>query len=478
MDFSQALNTSGFVIFLLLVIALLTYAYRTKEIYNDVTEGTRKALWGYGFSGIGMAATAVFGVSIEIPLLVTSLGAFFLGSIAFAQVWVLFPAKRARIFSAILGLLIITVLADSIIRLFNPGFPIYLLLPAMAILLLSVFIFSIILIKETPSTFTVSIFIMILLFLTTWVLGVTRWIVDNPEYYILAIVPLVIAAAIFISVRRPLRTTLSSFIGMLMVTVNVPLMYLSLQSGEWMIWVFVFMNSYTLLCLIAPLNFFIQQASDTGARTPMYLAVVVSFISGFLILHSMGWAGYITNGFVWNRYMVWIITMAGITALVGYVLAAVSSALGEWSYVFAREGLVVYWTTIALLTFPTIQDALLPFTGFSDYEVFNAYVRVTVAMVVLIGLVIFSRVALKLYRAGAKPAAIRLVLFLFSIVLIAVTVMLSFAIHIAIAVLILSIAGILALLSSPPVAARLARTIRKLDELSDLGVQEDGSIRW
>ncbi|MFW9921620.1 MAG: hypothetical protein ACFFED_18610, partial [Candidatus Thorarchaeota archaeon] len=276
MDFNEALYASGTVIFTVLIISLSIYVSRIREIYNQVGEGTRKALWGYGSSGIGMAIATLVGLVPELRFLITGVGAFFLGSIVFAQVWVLFPPKRAKISTAVIIALIAAVFVDNFLRREFPTFPMYLMMIGLTILLLGSLFFSILLIRESPSTFTVSIFVMLLLYMITWVVGSTYWIFENPEFFVLQTIPLVVAAAIFGSIRRPLRHTLSTFIILLMITIDLPLLDVSFRSGEWMIWAYVAVEAFALLCLIAPLNYFLEQAALTENRTPRYLSLVVS----------------------------------------------------------------------------------------------------------------------------------------------------------------------------------------------------------
>jgi hypothetical protein len=135
--------------------------------------------------------------------------------------------------------------------------------------------------------------------------------------------------------------------------------------------------------------------------------------------------------------------------------------------------LVVFGTAAAFLTFPLTQPAFIT----------NDIVWLAIGVVIAIGTLMFIRLSIRITRAGGGAAARRLMMFIVSALMIAVVSMYSDNIppvppDVPItAILLLLFAGTLALLSSPPVMARLSRTIEKLEEVEDLGVQEDGSIK-
>lgn len=476
----EALNTSGLVIFALLLLSLAVYAFRVKEIYKDVTPGTQRALWGYGVSGVGMAIATMFGLYEPFRFLIMAVGALFLGSIVFAQQWVLFRPERAKIGSVLVVIMVTLVFVDNFVRYyFIPTMSMMLAIIPLTILLMGSIVFSLILIRESPSTFTVSIFAMMLLYMATWVLASTAWTFNNPQFYIFQTIPLVVAAAIFSTVRRPLRTTLSAFLLLLMITVNVPLIHASSLTLEWDIVLYVSAQAFVLVCMIAPLNYFIQQATESGALTPRYLAMVVAFVGVLVTWHSIGWGTFINLGY-WNQYLIWVDILLGALAVSAFLLAAVASGFGDWMYATTREFSVIFGTSIGLLGFPVIQQAMMGAFGISEVGTYNNFILLAIVIVVLVGFSVFSRVALRLRRVGASGAAQRLILFLLSAITTAFTTMISDDLYVAgyfwLVLLLLVFAGILALASSPPITARFSRVRRQATSRSTIVVEGEPSI--
>jgi hypothetical protein len=242
---------------------------------------------------------------------------------------------------------------------------------------------------------------------------------------------------------------------------------------SWVIFFFVAVELFTALCLMAPLEYFLEQASETGARMPLYLGAVVTLVALLVSTHALSWAIFINQGLVWNQYLVWVDVVLGSCAIIAFMLAAVSSLYGDWAQTFTREAMIIFGTAAAFLTFPLTQPA----------TVTNEYVWMAIGVIIAIGSLMFIRLSIRIARAAGVAAAGRLMMFIISALMIAIVSMYSDNIppvppDVPItAILLLLFAGVMALLSSPPVTARLSRTVTKLEELEEHGVEEDGSIK-
>ncbi len=307
----------------------------------------------------------------------------------------------------------------------------------------------------------------------TWVIAASNWTFTHPQYYILQVIPLIVAATVFASIRKPLRRILATFILYFTITVGLPLILDAFRAGSWVIFYFVGIEVFTALCLMAPLEYFLEQASETGAKTPLYLGAVITCVALLVSTHSLSWAVFINQRLVWNQYLVWIDVIIGSCAIIAFMLAAVSSFYGEWVQTFTREAMIIFGTAAAFLTFPLTQPVTIA----------NDYVWMAIGVIITIGALMFVRLSIRITRAGGRAAAQRLMMFIISALMIAVVSMYSDsippeppAIPIT-AISILFIAGIIAVFSSPPVTARLSRTVKQLEELEDLAVEEDGSIK-
>ena len=110
-------------------------------------------------------------------------------------------------------------------------------------------------------------------------------------------------------------------------------------------------------------------------------------------------------------------------------------------------------------------------------------VWLALGVVIASGTLFFISLSIRIFRAGDRTAAGRLIAFITSALMIAVVSMYSDNIppvppDVPIAsISLLLFAGSLALLSSPPVWARFTRTVEKLDEVSEAGVEEHVSIK-
>jgi hypothetical protein len=173
--------------------------------------------------------------------------------------WILFDERNARRGS--IGVIVLT-LAAFVFNLLmawvmpSMAIPMYIVL---TILLVAAVYFGVVLVRENPSTFTASVLATMLLYMATWVVGITGFTFTNPEFFIIQVLPLVVAASIFGSVRRPWRYTLSMFIVLLCCSLFVPIILVSFYAGEWMIWFVMLVEGFACICLVAPLNYFIEE---------------------------------------------------------------------------------------------------------------------------------------------------------------------------------------------------------------------------
>ncbi len=475
-DFYATLLNSGSVIIMVLMVSLLIFAFQVRGIYSDIGVGTRRALMAYAMSGVAMAIATFVGVQESLRFLITGTGALFLGAIVIAEIWILLSEKRAKQGSIATVLIVVGVYANNFLEEFM-GIPLYFMMVGLSILLLGSVYFAVVLLRENPSTFSVSLLLVLFLYMGTWVIGATGWTFapENHQYYIIQVLPLIVAATIFSSVRRPGRSTLAAFIMLFTFTLGFPLFTSSLEVGSWTIMAFVGVEMFTAICLIAPLNYFLDQNAETGAKTPLYLGAVVAFVSLLVVTHSLSWAVFIsTPGMAWNPYLVWVDVMIGSCAIIAFMLAAVSSLFGDWAHTITREAMIIFSTAAAVLTFP--------FDG-SESIIPNDLVWMAFGIIITIGTLMFIRLSIRIVKAGGGIAAGRLMLFIFAAVLIAIVSMYSDTIPPVppdvpiVSILLLFFAGTLALLSSPPVWARLSRTVTKLEELEEHGVEDDGSIK-
>ncbi|MFW9975256.1 MAG: hypothetical protein ACFFDQ_08335 [Candidatus Thorarchaeota archaeon] len=471
-DFDKALIDSGTVIILILILSLLVFARRIREIYSDIGSETKRALFAYSMTGVAMALEIFLIMNEPLMFMITGTGAFFLGAIVIAEVWILFPTPRAKQGTVITTLIIVGVFASNFLEGFF-GFLFYFMLIGLSTLLIVSIYLAVVLLRENPSTFSASLLLVLILYMLTWIIAATDWTFAHPQYYVLQVIPLIVAATVFSSIRKPWRTTMSSFILFFTVTIEMPLIIASIRAGAWPTFYFVIVELFAALCLIAPLEYFLAQAEQTRARMPLYLGAVVTFIALVVSTHSLSWSLYINQRFAWNRYLVWVDVVLISCAIIAFMLAAASSFYGDWVQTFTREVMIIFGTSAAYMTFPLTQPT----------TVYNDLVWMAIGLVIAIGTLLFIRLSVRIARAGGIVAARRLMMFIISALMIAIVSMYSDIIPPeppatpVIAISILLLAGGIAVFSSPPIIARFSRTVKELDDLSDYGVEEDGTIK-
>jgi len=478
-DFDVIHLDAGNIIILILLSSLLIFVRRVREIYSDIGLGTRRALTAYSIAGIAMAFAILMIMYEPLGFLMTSTGAFFLGTIVIAEVWILFSTARAKQSTIATALIIVGVVIDNIVGEFF-GFTLYFIMIGLSILLIFSVYLSVALLRENPSTFSASLLVILILYMFTWIIATTGWTFDHPQFYILQVIPLVVAATVFSSIRKPWRYTLATFILYFTITLGLPLLLASFRVGSWSIFSFVGVELFAALCLIAPLDYFLEQADQTGARMPLYLGAVITFISLLVSTRALSWALFLNQRLVWNQYLTWVNVVLGSCAIIALMLAAVSAFYGEWVQTFTREAMIIVGVAAAYLTFPDIIiDPGIPLS----VNATNALVWMAIVAVSIIGLLMFIRLSVKISKAGGVAAARRLMMFIISALMIAMISMFSDSLppeppEIPItAIAILLLVSTITLISSPPVTARLSRTVEQLEELEDLAVEEDGSIK-
>jgi len=480
-EFTLSMEISGVVASLILLVSLVVFWRRVRVVSGDLALGTRTSLAFYGIAGVGLAMTTLAALPSATRFLIPATAVFFLGSVVIAQQWVLFSPSQARIGSIAVLLMIAASLVESV-RLYLGGTVevvdilagSVVILVLLALLALASLVFALILVRETPSTFTLSMLLLLLLYLASRALGIFRSVSVYPETFIVQVLPPVLASTVFASMKQPRRTLLTLFLLLLLVAVQLPLACEFL--GTVRIWVVFAAEAFACVCLVSPFNYFAKQASDTGARTPAFLGSVVALVAAMVIIHGVSFSVGIvlasTPRVAMYDYTNWMTAVLGACALGSFALATVSSGFAEWIYSVTREAVVVFVTAISLLSFPyVLRTDLTP--------QIEAGIYTSIGVLLTFTTLLFLVVVRRIYSRGAKKAAQRLVLFITSAILIALVLIIpQTSLNAGIVVVSLIFSGVLALASSPPFLARVNRTVRRLDQLSELGVAEDGAIRW
>lgn len=441
MDYTLALNISGWVVTVIIFVSLWIYGRRVREIFDTLTVHTQRALMAFGTAGFFVTLSVLGGIVVELRYFITGFNTLFLAFVLIAQMNILFQeGNRARNGTIITAFLVVPVIIENIQRLFTGQVILILFAPILTLLLASTFFFAVILLKENPSVFTGSLALLLLMYILTWGFASSGWVWDNPEYFIFVDIPLLVGAAIFGSIRQPPRTMITIFLVGSGLAICIPLIIVALIEGAYIIWSFVTACLIAGLCILAPLNFFMREAQRTVARTPRFIALVLGSISLLLFTHSLSWSVYIHQELVFNRYMIWIDVVLGCIGMIGITLAAASTAMGDRGYSITREIMISFATIMSILAFPPVAEerwvagdlwiALGPFLIWS--------------------IILFLRTSWRLYKIGAGRAGSRFILFIISALLAALAAMYVEDFVFELALVLLGISAVSALGVSPP----------------------------
>jgi len=476
MDFQTVLYTSGSLTAIILTITLIIYGARIRRVVSEVTDATRMALYSFGASGVMTVIVTVAGLFYR-GLFMAWMGLFFEFLIS-TMMYILYPegsrGKYARIgiFAIALGML-----AENLISFLGiiPDFGIRIAMMGLTIYLVAAFLFAFILVRETPSAFTGSIMLILILYVITAITAGTYFIFDHTEYFIIQSLPILVSAAVFGSVNRPWRTMVTLFIVFTAIAMSGGLLLGALMTNpiEWTTVLFVVPAIIASLSLVAPMNYFIEQAVNTGNRTPQFISVVLATVSILALTHSNSFAIYMSaTPHTWNEFFVWSDVILGSVAIIAFLIAGASASFSEGAYIVTRELGVMFGTAMIVLGFPVIRG----WPGENVWRAAELYPFLAVAMA--IGIILFVRTSYRLHRSGATRAAQNLMTFVVAALIIGIVTMFSDQLNIFLVMLLLIIASGLALASSPPIIARFRAVVRRLDEVSTLGEDEDGTIRF
>ena len=458
MDFEIALYVSGTITAFSLAAALVVYGIQIRRIFVNVGPNTRKALIHFGISGALTFIVTMAGLFWRGFFL--SWMGFFFAFIISTILYVLYPdSRKASLGRAAVMLLASLMVLENSYRFFiDPNFTSMMEYLGVTILLTGSFVYAIVLVRDTPSAFTGSILLILVLYVITAATAATSFIFIHHEYFIIQSTPILVSAAVFGSIRRPWRAMISIFIVLLFVSMSGGLLWGAYLAGEMIIFQFTIIALFAGLCIVAPLNFFVQQGVDTGARTPQLIGNVLIALSLLVATHTNSWAVYqsvtydpVKPALVWNEWFVSVDVILGVIAIMSFLMAAGAASFGARTYGNIRDAALITGTGIVVLGLYPVR--LERWQASMLYPI--------MAVFILIGVVIFARVSFRIYKAGASRAAQNFMTFILSSLVIGIITMYSDQIQLELVYILLVMAGLLALASSPPIIASITRRFRR-----------------
>jgi hypothetical protein len=443
MDFQLAMNIASIIAAIGLTLSLGIYAIRLQSIYDQVTTNTRRALILFGLAGLCLGLMPLS--FIYIPNMMRMWWVLFFLFLLNSQAFMLFRKKDhiniVIVYSIIQSLLIMgnVFLSEIILPVTIPVGLTLFIIPSLC--------FSFYLLNKNPTPFTGAIAVVTVL-ATIAVVPMTFGLVTiDPRYFIIFILPVIVSAAIFVSMLQPWRFMVIGSLGFFVLLTGAPIIIASVLSAELNIWLFLAVAGFAGACALAPLSYFMKQAMDTKAKTPGYISLVLIGLVLLATSHANAWAIAQTFG-SWDTNFLFIDWIFGVFITASFVLAGASAIFSERGRQFTREIMLMVASAFVMLgnrNLYVLQVELdilyLPLAGF-----------------ILIGVVFFAYVSLRVHRAGSTGAAFRFFFFVLAALFIGLVAMFADLFPFVVVLIALASAGLLLLGSSPVVTGYLRRT--------------------
>ena len=454
MDFALSVIISGLISSALILIALGVYYQRFKEVSEQLTTPTRKAL---SFFGIGIFFLALVGpTGLFEPAFVMPWIALFFASLITAQLYLSVDTdKKVRRLSILLFILALSTIVEAFGRVFIPSITIPIITISIITSFLVVsFIGAIYVLRESPSPFTASMLIIIIFTMISAMTAATGYITDTPQFFILQILPGVVAAAVVGSMLRPWRNIVTLTSLGLVVSVQPALIIPAYIANNMTIFLFSVTLMFALLCMIIPFSFFIQQAVETRSSTAFYITLALFSIGLLAITHGNNFA--IANSAIgsWDEIILFFDWFLGVFGVCAFTMSAIASSFSVSVRHAARDILIGIGAGLLVLGHPFVRwvevdvynDGSL-ILNIQRWELDPLYIGIMTLL--MIAFAVFFKLSYQLWKVGSGRAGLRFVFFMFAALFLGIVAMFADMIPLGTIVWLFLFAGVMLLLSSP-----------------------------
>ncbi len=461
MDFVLTFIIAGLLSVTLLFGTAIIYARRLRSVYDDISPQTARSLEWFGLSNVFLGLVVLAG--IYLPELTVMIVGFTITFLVISQINLLFEKPQSVLRGGILTLIMSMILAGIVlIRIAIPDInisTIFTMIP-LGTLTIAMVALSLYLLRASASPFTASMFVIVVSLIIS---AGTASMIDLfavPQFFALQALPVIIAAAVMVSMLRPWRRIISRGVAFFAITVGVSIAISAILSGNYTIFIFALTAAFAGGCTVIPLDFFLEQAIVTRARTPVYIAVTLFFVSILAITHMNNFSiAYGLSGGTWDDNILFLDWIFGVIAVCTFTLAAMSATLSEGKLRVFREALIAFGGMLVALGATQVRWIDLA-TEIPDIGVDLHYQRweldplyIPLIFLLIIGFIGFIRVAQQLSRAGSTMAGARFLAFMFAALAIGIVAMYADVIigiaSIEVLAIVMSAAGLLLIFSNP-----------------------------
>ncbi|MHA1247029.1 MAG: hypothetical protein ACTSPE_06855 [Candidatus Thorarchaeota archaeon] len=399
-----------------LFISLFSAAlfYKTYRIIAPtVGVRTRHSLVFFAVAAIWYTMSPIVSlISFDFGRLVLALGAVLLANSA-SEIY--FESDRAVMAGRLLS---VTYIVAAVIVFFYAYHLFVVMGIAMILIAVAVMYIAVRIHIASPSPYSVSVFSIAGLTIGVGYLLQSGFIVNNPHYFAILVLPTSLVSAFLVSVNRPWRLIVNLTVVYSVLGTSVPLVVASMVSGEFGVYSLVIAGAMAVISTVIPLNYFLIEASETRARTPYFLAVTLFSLALLISTHYVNWAyafGTTPYGSTdplvllftvihgqWDYAIVYTDWLLGLIAVSSFMLAGLATTYSEKAIDRAIDAIIVFDTALVVLGAPPVNAG--------RYELNILYIPLVLFIVVAV--LTFSRVAIQLRASGQGAVARRFVLFI------------------------------------------------------------------
>jgi hypothetical protein len=437
MDFGLSMMISGLLVSGTVYAGLLVYVRRLRNVYNDVSNPTARALVLFGianaFLGL-MGITGLYAAEYSMIWVTFMFASLFLSEMSLIISNEVTVKKLGILVFVVAIIAMIDVVISALFR--SPRF---ILMPILGILVIGSLVGSLYLLKEIPNPFTGSIFTLILLLIIAAVTAQTGIVGAHPEYFIVQVTSLIVATAVLVSMLRPWRHIISYSVGLLAIIVGLSLAIPAYLDGDTNIIIFSLLAAFAGAATAIPLDFFIKQAIETRASTPLYISFTLLFVGLLAITHSNNFAIAFSSIGVWDVNILFIDWFLGLFGVCAFIMAAVSASLSETARAASKDVLIGAGCILLTLGHPFVENG--------RYDLTPLYLAIFVLLI--IGFIGFFNIVYRLSKAGATMAGARFLAFMFASLALGIVAMFADRIPLEVLTVLMISAGVLLIISSP-----------------------------
>ncbi len=452
MDFTLTLQIGSIVTAGILVISAAEFGRSIYGIRGDVSSSTFRALVFFGAASLALGLIVINTTFVAGTIGQRTWIALFLVFIIVSEVHVATDSKRAH--RGIYVVAIFALSAAALVAMQSPSEVSPILATALAIAVTTAILFGAWLIYDSPSPFTVGLLLLLGAFLASWSIitqGVFVQEIDVSSFnlFLILFLPGMVASSIMISMLKPWRQILTSFIVFtsIMTATSIGLAALLTYSAavDLQIAVFVFATCIIVVSSTASVDFFLEQSAETNARIPLYMALTLVSIAGLLVLHMLFYPMLLLTGINEDPLLSYIQWILGMTGTATFVIGGFYSVITKKTVGYLRRGLLIFIAVMAVLANPVIRSDSLGVTYRWVYDDLFPYLL----GVILVGVVGYMLVVRRLRRVGSHRAARNFMSFAFSALATAAVIFFSDDLPYVVIVGLIVVLGSLMLSSSP-----------------------------